>query len=61
MAAIAVDHFHLNATGAVVCDSEGSDGLVVLGIMIGLLSSIGINIGQNLQAMGLQEGRREAR
>ena len=41
MASIAVDHFHLNATGAVVCDAEGSDGLVVIGIMIGVAFNLG--------------------
>ena len=49
-----VDHYHLNATGDVVCDAEGSGDLVVLGILIGLIASVGINIGQNLQSLGMK-------
>tara|TARA_B110001452_G_scaffold262925_2_gene263617 strand:- start:627 stop:2096 length:1470 start_codon:yes stop_codon:yes gene_type:complete len=49
-----VDHYHLNATGDVVCDAEGSGDLVVVGILIGLIASVGINIGQNLQSLGMK-------
>lgn len=50
-----VPHFHVNATGDVVCDTEGAGSAVMVGIMIGLISSIGINLGQNIQAIGMQE------
>lgn len=49
-----VDHFHRNASGDVVCDAEGTGDLVVLGIFIGLIASVGINIGQNLQSLGMK-------
>jgi len=35
-----------------VCDTSGGGGMVILGIAIGLLSSIAINVGQNLQSIG---------
>ena len=38
----------------VCCEAEG-DSLVVLGIVIGLLSSVAINVGQNIQALGAKE------
>lgn len=41
----------------VVCDTEGSGGLVILGILIGLLASVGINLGQNIQALGAKEAQ----
>jgi len=34
---------------------DDADSLVLIGIMIGLLSSIGINLGQNIQAIGAKE------
>ena len=51
---IEVPHWHMNATNATVCDVEGSGSTVAVGIFIGLVSSIGINMGQNLQAIGMR-------
>ena len=55
MSVFELPHFHVNATGQTVCDSEGSGSAVVVGIMIGLISSIGINLGQNIQSIGMKQ------
>ena len=39
----------------VCCGADGGGGLVVLGIVIGLGSSVLINVGQNIQAIGAKE------
>jgi uncharacterized membrane protein len=54
---MSIQHRHANMTGALVCDTEGEGFLVVVGIMIGLGSSVILNLGQNLQALGQQPGR----
>lgn len=48
----AVPHWHINASGDATCDTEESGSTVPLGIIVGLISSIGINMGQNIQALG---------
>jgi len=47
-----------NATGNSTsegCGDGSSDNTVMLGITIGLISSVAINLGQNIQALGAKE------
>ena len=52
---IEIPHWHLvNGTNGTACDTDGTTNTVAIGIMIGLISSIGINVGQNLQSIGMK-------
>ena len=44
-----------NASLSSKCDTMKAESTVFLGISLGLLGSIGINVGQNLQAVGLRK------
>jgi len=55
---VSIDHIHTNATtGATSCEADSSGFTVIVGILIGLGSSVILNIGQNLQALGQQMAR----
>jgi len=48
-----VGHWHNSTNGTLLCDvGDEAGALVVIGIAIGLASSIAINVGQNIQALG---------